>query len=325
MRASMHRIVAPAALLAIACSPSVPVYACPELNVDGYRWIGAVGPPGTVPAFAAVTLELDGEVLDVVAAARDGSFALRGGHDGAFPHGARPEVHAGRRTIARLDPGPSSAFITYAPGARPVVQDAPRVRFTGELAAATPRAVPIREAFIVNWNGGTAQPVSARIDETFSAETNGEVGDCITVISLHDDGTTGGCWWPRGGGCICHHCSLADETAGTCVEPSRATEHDCTPVPGMAWPDAAMPAETPPAAWPDVARPDVAWPDAGPPDASGRTPLPASERHDPPPSPSHRTPPSPDRADDIPTGQAPDAGTSPPATGAHDAGSGFPS
>jgi hypothetical protein len=311
----MTRIAVPFALLAIGCAPSAAVYACPQLVVDDYEWIGAVGPPGTAAAFERVTLQVEDQVLDVASAGADGSFALRGYHRGAFRRGVRPEIHAGGHTIARIEAGPASASIAYAPGARPVVEDAPMVRFTGELQGATSHPPAIRETYVVNWGTHGAAPARARVDEEFSAAIAGHAGDCISVLSVHEDGTTGGCWWPGGGGCICHHCSLEAELADSCIDSTDPnhlyppTLHTCTPVPG------------------EILTTDVA---SGEPGAThGRTPLPADERTD--PGASSSGPPPPDRGGEIPTGHpsspsdagAPDAG--PPPHHDPDADAGAPS
>jgi hypothetical protein len=137
----------------------------------------------------------------------------------------------------------------------------------------------------VDWSSGDVARVShtPAIDRPFTVSMPGGLGHCMTIFSEHADGRTGGCWWPRGGGCLCRHCTAAQIEAGTCHEPFTQPLADAPPMPcgcnAASAPEASMP------------------------DGGGRAPLPVDERYDPPPE--SDTPPPPEYGAGIPTDPVP--------------------
>jgi hypothetical protein len=110
------------------------------------------------------------------------------------------------------------ADIAYEPGTTPLIAVGDdTLRFTGWLETVPP-PVPIRRAYFVNWTRGTVETVSPppSLDVPFTHEGFGRRGDCAAIVSRHEDGVSGGCWWPRGGGGCAPFCTEAEYRAGLC-------------------------------------------------------------------------------------------------------------
>ncbi len=287
MQRTLVLVVAGASLL--ACEVGTPVRACPSLVVGEWTWFGVIGPPGSAQPGEWVRLYHPGdeEYGDTWFATPTGSFALRAA--GRTRRGEQPEavlelVRSGVRY--RVRPGPSEALIEYAAGSRPVMQTGPaEMTFTGWLSSER-ASTPIAGAWVVDWTTGEVDWIDPppSFGTPFSVTMPGGLHHCLTIYTEHRDDGTGGCWWPRGGGCLCHRCTVAEERAGTChEEPPQSSVGPHFPCGCNSMPPA------------DPSHPP-------------REPLPVDERHDPPPPPHSsppRGPPDPDRGDDIPVGAPP--------------------
>jgi hypothetical protein len=290
----MKRVLALGLLSTVlgSCELGPPVRACPALVVGEWTWFGVIGPPGSAQPGEIVRLYHPGdeEWGDAWRATPSGSFALRAaGRVGARGSPTAVLVLEGSGARYTVRPRPSEATIEYAPGSRPVMQTGPNeMTFTGWLSP-TRATTPIAGAWVADWTTGEVEWIEHPIlGVPFSVSMRGGQHHCMTIYTEHVDDGTGGAWWPHGGGCLCHHCTLADEEAGTCHE---------YPLPQDPY-------------GPHMACGCNPTPDSDP-SHPPREPLPVDERHDPPPAPPRGGPPPPERGDDIPAAEPSDAGPPP--------------
>ncbi|MFN7701349.1 MAG: hypothetical protein ACK6CU_09460 [Deltaproteobacteria bacterium] len=269
-----------------------PISACPTLTLGAWEWFGVIGPPGTVAPNERLTLrEEGGEPLahGLGVATAEGSFALRGARRSGSGRLVVLETASGQRFSVRA--GRTEARIDYAPEALAVTEGDPgTMTFHGWLAA-TPTSSPIERAWAASWATGAVAPIdpTPRLGIPISGATvRGSLGECMTIFSQHTSGGTGGCWWPRPGGCLCRHCTADELAAGSCVEPAPLGEDPTCQCEDRPRPDASAPGplparerfdrpspargDPPPPFYGTSPEPEPAYPDAGRIDAGPEEP-----------------------------------------------------
>ncbi len=271
-----------------ACAESriVPegVRQCPLLVVgEGADTVSYGGIAGRSDAFkpgACVEVYVDDVRIAKTKVTSSGTFAVQF----QVPGDARS-----RRLELRLDdvagdtneryslafPDETAATIEYEPDTTPLLAYAGgRLDFTGSLRA-SPDALPIDDVWFVNWSNGAVAEVrpTPQFDIPFSASVSGSPGHAAAVVSAHgaNQASTGGCWWPMGGGGFAPRCTAESILAGTCVSfgSGTCTGRGCDVLDVDERRSSAPPPELPgtiPVTWPDGGPPDAGPPDAGPPD-----------------------------------------------------------
>lgn len=271
-----------------ACAESrrVPegVRQCPLLVVgEGDGLVSYGGIAGRSDAFepgACVEVYVDDVRIAKTTVTSSGTFAVQF----QVPGDARS-----RRLELRLDdvagenderysialPDETAATIEYEPDTTPLLAYADgRLEFTGWLRAA-PGAEPIEDVWLVNWTTGAVAGVRPTpvFEMPFTASVSGSPGHAAALVSAHgtNEESTGGCWWPMGGGGFAPPCTAESILAGTCVSFGGGTcrgrgcdvldvDERRSPAPPPEQPD------TIPVTWPDGGPPDAGPPDAGPTD-----------------------------------------------------------
>lgn len=194
-----------AAACADSRSPAPPLAYCPSLvDANGFEWHGVIGLPGAGEPGSCVAIYRGEARVAVGNVGPTGGFAMRfqGGGPRLSGSDASLELEIGGERFPLDVTGATEATIAYEPASLPLVERPLRtLLFTGELES-TELATPITAVWMFKWKNGVVGivPGPPRLDTSFVASISGEWDEEASLVSEHDSGGAGGCWWPRGGG-----------------------------------------------------------------------------------------------------------------------------